>query len=214
MKRDFPIVMREGWPFVGSALGLAVFSGALGWRGFSLAAWLTTAFCLWFFRNPPRAIPQKEGAIISPADGKVLRVEAVDDPRWIRGPATKVSVFLNIFDVHVNRTPIGGKVVEVEYRPGKFFVASLDKASQENERNAICIEDIRGRRVAFLQIAGLVARRIVSYLHSGDEVDRGQIMGLIRFGSRVEIFFPRDARVVVRSGDRVRGGSTVVAWLP
>ncbi len=214
MKREHPIVMREGWPFVGGAVAAGLVLGALGWGALSLVGFFAAAFCAWFFRNPPRVIPVEKGAIVSPGDGKVLAVEAVDDPRWVRGPATKVSVFLNVFDVHVNRTPIGGKVVDVDYRPGKFLVASLDKASEKNERNAVCIEDGEGRRVAFLQIAGLIARRIVSTLRVGDEVERGEVMGLIRFGSRVEVLFPRTARVAVRPGERVRGGSTVVAWFP
>jgi phosphatidylserine decarboxylase len=214
MKREHPVVMREGWPFIATALVLSAIAGGAGFGFAAGVALVLSLFCAWFFRNPSRVIPVEKGAIVSPGDGKVLAVEAVDDPRWVRGPATKVSVFLNVLDVHVNRTPIGGKVVDIDYRPGKFLVASLDKASEENERNAVCIEDEQGRRVAFMQIAGLIARRVVSYLRLGDELERGEVMGLIRFGSRVEVLFSRSARVVVRPGERVRGGSTVVAWFP
>jgi phosphatidylserine decarboxylase len=209
-----PIVMREGWPFVGGALLLGVILAGLGGTLSAAAAGLLALFCLWFFRNPSRVIPEAEDAVVSPGDGKVLKVEPVRAVRWIDGEATQVSVFLNVFDVHVNRTPIGGKVLAADYRPGRFFNASFDKASEHNERNTICIEDGRGRRVIFRQIAGLVARRIVCYLRAGDEAARGEVMGLIRFGSRVEIVVPREARIAVRPGERVRGGSTVVAWLP
>jgi len=206
--------MREGRPFVGTALVLALLAG---WTGFEVASWVAlilAAFCGLFFRNPPRAIPPAEGAIVSAGDGRVLSVDPVEDAEWLQGPATRIAIFLNVFDVHVNRTPIAGKVLAVKYEKGKFVNASLDKASEHNERNSVCLEDGEGRRVAFRQIAGLIARRIVCYLHPGDAVGRGQIMGLIRFGSRVEILVPRDARVVVKQGDRVRGGSTVVAWFP
>jgi phosphatidylserine decarboxylase len=208
------LIVREGWPFIGAPLALAALAAGFGWTGLAGAFLAAAAFCAWFFRNPRRTIPEAEGAVVSPGDGRVLGVEAIDDPVWIRGPATRISVFLNVFDVHVNRTPIEGKVLAVEYRKGKFVNASFDKASEENERNTVCLEDPQGRRVAFLQIAGLIARRIVCYLSPGDAVARGQIMGLIRFGSRVEVLLPRDARVVVKKGERVRGGSTVVAWLP
>lgn len=214
MDREHSFIMREGWPFVGTAFVLAVVTG---WAGFGVASTVAAVlgvFCVWFFRNPERAIPSAEGAIVSAADGRVLSVVPVEDPEWLQGPATRIAIFLSIFDVHVNRTPIVGKVRAVKYEKGKFLNASLDKAGEHNERNTVCLEDGEGRRVAFRQIAGLIARRIVCYLHPGDVVRRGQIMGLIRFGSRVEILVPRDARVVVKKGDRVHGGSTVVAWFP
>jgi len=214
VNRDYPFIVREGWPFIGAALVLAALTG---WAGFPVAATVAlvlAAFCVWFFRNPERAIPTAEGAIVSAGDGRVLSVEPVEDDAWIQGPATRIAVFLNVFDVHVNRTPIAGKVLAVQYDKGKFLNASLDKASEGNERNTVCLEDGEGRRVTFRQIAGLIARRIVCYLHPGDVVRRGQIMGLIRFGSRVEVIVPREARVAVKKGDRVRGGSTVVAWFP
>ena len=212
MDREHGFIMREGWPFIGTALALAAVTGAAGFGVAASVALLLAAFCAWFFRNPERAIPSAEGAIVSAGDGRVLSVEPVEDPEWLQGPATRIAIFLNVFDVHVNRTPIAGKVLAVKYEKGTFVNASLDKASERNERNSVCLEDGEGRRVAFRQIAGLIARRIVCYLHPGDAVRRGQIMGLIRFGSRVEILVPGDARVVVRKGDRVRGGSTVVAW--
>ncbi|MFQ5457302.1 MAG: phosphatidylserine decarboxylase family protein [Myxococcota bacterium] len=214
MNGSHPAVMREGFPFVGAGVTAALLFALLGWPWAAAAAGVFALFCLWFFRNPPRAIPGEEGAVVSPGDGKVLGVEPVTDPKWISGEALKISVFLNIIDVHVNRTPIAGKVLGVEYRRGKFFNASFDKASLHNEANEICVEDDRGRRVVFRQIAGLVARRIVCYLRPGDEVARGEIMGLIRFGSRVEIVVPAESRIAVKAGDRIKGGNSVVAWLP
>ena len=214
MNRDHPFIMREGWPFIGAALALAAVTGWAGFGAAACVALVLAIFCVWFFRNPERAIPTAEGAIVSAGDGRVLSVEPVEDDAWIQGPAMRIAVFLNVFDVHVNRTPIAGKVLAIRYDKGKFLNASLDKASEGNERNTVCLEDGEGRRVAFHQIAGLIARRIVCYLHPGDVVRRGQIMGLIRFGSRVEILVPREARVAVKKGDRVRGGSTVVAWFP
>ncbi len=213
-ERKYPIVMREGWPFAGPPLLAAAFLAIAGWPGAAALAGALAFFCIWFFRNPRRAIPDEAGAVVSPGDGQVLRVEEVDDLRWIGGRAWKISVFLNIFNVHVNRTPIAGKVLNVEYVKGKFFNASFDKASEANERTEICIEDDRGRKVVFRQIAGLVARRILCYLRPGDAVARGDIMGLIRFGSRVEVVLSADARVSVAAGDQVKGGSTVMAWLP
>jgi phosphatidylserine decarboxylase len=185
--RTHPPIMREGWPFAGGPLAASVLLAAAGWAGAAAAAALLGAFCLWFFRNPRRALPDEPGAVVSAGDGRVLAVEEVDDPRWPGDRAWKISVFLN---------------------------ASFDKASEANERTEICIEDDRGRRVVFRQIAGLVARRIVCYLRPGDVVSRGQIMGLIRFGSRVELVLPAGARVAVAPGDRVKGGSTVMAWMP
>lgn len=206
--------MREGFPFVGGGVVAAVIFALPGYSTLAGIAAGFAIFCLWFFRNPRREIPTDDGAVVSPGDGKVLGVETVDDQKWLGGPARKISVFLNIIDVHVNRTPIAGKILGVEYRHGKFFNASFDKASEANEANEICVEDDCGRRVVFRQIAGLVARRIVCYLRPGDEVGRGEIMGLIRFGSRVEIVVPLDSRIAVKAGDRVRGGSSVMAWLP
>ncbi|MDP3939112.1 MAG: phosphatidylserine decarboxylase family protein [Deltaproteobacteria bacterium] len=213
-ERKYPIVMREGWPFAGPPLLAAALLAIAGWHVAAAIAAALALFCIWFFRNPRRAVPDEAGAVVSPGDGKVLRVEEVEDPRWIGGRAWKISVFLNIFNVHVNRTPIAGKVLTVEYVKGKFFNASFDKASEANERTEICIEDDRGRKVVFRQIAGLVARRILCYLRPGDAVARGDIMGLIRFGSRVEVVLSADARVSVAAGDHVKGGSTVMAWLP
>ncbi len=189
------------------ALASAAAGALLGWLLHPWAGapfWLFALFCLWFFRDPEREIPRGPYAV-SPADGKIVRIK--------RAPQeTVVSVFLNIFDVHVNRAPIGGKVVEVDYRPGKFLVASRDEASVQNEMNTITI-DGPGTAVRFSQIAGLIARRIVCYRKPGDFVTAGERIGLIRFGSRVDVHLGPEWRIRVKEGERVRAGSSILAEL-
>lgn len=171
---------------------------------------LITVFIGWFFRNPDRFPPALAGAVISPADGKI--VYAGDNPpgRYFGEPGKRVSVFMSLFDVHVNRAPVSGRVVSVQYHPGKFLVASVEKASLANEQNGVLLETPEGRRVAFVQIAGFVARRVVCDVAPGDTVRAGQRVGIICFGSRVDILFPASASLNVRVGDRVRAGESVV----
>jgi phosphatidylserine decarboxylase len=170
------------------------------WYG--LPMYLMAAFCLYFFRDPERAIPAGD-VVVSPADGKVLAVRAESDDR------TRVSVFMNVFDVHVNRAPIGGVITEVSYKKGQFLVASRERASTENEQNLVVVEG-GGSRVAFKQIAGLIARRIVCYKKAGDAVERGERVGLIKFGSRVDVWLGPEWSVAVREGNRVKAGSSVL----
>lgn len=171
---------------------------------------LITVFIGWFFRNPDRFPPALAGAVISPADGKI--VYAGDNPpgRYFGEPGKRVSVFMSLFDVHVNRAPVSGRVVSVQYHPGKFLVASVEKASLANEQNGVLLETPEGRRVAFVQIAGFVARRVVCDVAPGDTVRAGQRVGIICFGSRVDILLPASASLNVRVGDRVRAGESVV----
>lgn len=171
---------------------------------------LITVFIGWFFRNPDRFPPALAGAVISPADGKI--VYAGDNPpgRYFGEPGKRVSVFMSLFDVHVNRAPVSGRVVSVQYHPGKFLVASVEKASIANEQNGVLLETPEGRRVAFVQIAGFVARRVVCDVAPGDTVRAGQRVGIICFGSRVDILLPASASLNVRVGDRVRAGESVV----
>jgi phosphatidylserine decarboxylase len=164
--------------------------------------YLLAAFCLYFFRDPERAIPAGD-VVVSPADGKVLAVRA--ESRDL----TRVSVFMNVFDVHVNRAPIGGRITEVSYKKGRFLVASKERASTENEQNLVVVEG-GGSRVAFKQIAGLIARRIVCYKKAGDAVARGERVGLIKFGSRVDVWLGSEWSVAVREGERVKAGSSVL----
>lgn len=187
------------------ALALTAGGAAVSWLSrpvFGLPLFILAAFCLWFFRDPDREIPSGPVAV-SPADGKVVLVRG-------EGPHTRVSVFLNIFDVHVNRTPIGGRVTEVKYQPGRFLVASRDKASAENEQNTITVEG-DGTRVIFSQIAGLIARRIVCYKKPGDMLKTGERIGLIKFGSRTDILFGPEWKIQVEPGQRVKAGSSILA---
>lgn len=178
-----------------------------GWWLVGAALLLLAAFVLYFFRDPERVVPMEPGAVVSPADGRVLAVESAD----LRGrPHTRVSIFLSLFDVHVNRAPIAGRITGVEHRPGKFHIASRQEASRENEQNEVTIEG-EGTQVVFKQIAGILARRIEFWAKSGDQLERGQRVGLIRFGSRVEVFLEPCYRVQVGPGGRVRGGSSVLA---
>lgn len=160
-------------------------------------------FCLWFFRDPDRVVPQGDVAV-SPADGRVVAIRDLGDGR------TRLSIFLNVFDVHVNRTPIAGVVTGIDYRPGKFGVASYEEASADNERNTITVEG-NNSSVAFSQIAGLIARRIVCYVKPGERLEKGQRIGMIKFGSRVDVFFGPEWRVSVKVGERVTAGSSVIA---
>lgn len=205
-------IAREGWPFVGVLLGsAALLAWRYPWPAAALAA--LGLFCAFFFRDPERTLPAGDLLVLSPADGKVVRVGPAPEGSAAGAGAQQVSIFLSIFDVHVNRAPIGGRVERVEYHPGEFLPAWDDKASLRNEQNTVTLER-DGRRVVFKQIAGLVARRIVFKKRPGDQVLRGERVGLIRFGSRVDVQLPAAARLLVRQGDRVQGGASALAELP
>jgi phosphatidylserine decarboxylase len=175
---------------------------------------LLTLFVIYFFRDPERSIPPEEKAILSPADGKVIRVEPCLEERFLKGPAIKISIFMSLLSVHVNRIPLTGNIAESSYSAGKFFSANLDKASAANEQNALLIETSGGVRILAVQIAGLIARRIVCWVRKGDRVMRGQRFGLIRFGSRLDIYVPQNARVQARVGQKAYGGRTILGYLP
>lgn len=183
----------------------------LGWIGVGLTIW-----CYYFFRDPKRAVPQGDGLMISPADGVVSLIErAVPPPElgMANDPLLRVSVFMSVFNCHVNRAPIAGKLVKMAYRPGKFLNASLDKASEDNERNSLCLELADGRRIAVVQIAGLVARRIVPFVSEGQSLKTGERFGLIRFGSRVDVYLPEGVSPLVAVGQTCIAGETVIAEL-
>jgi phosphatidylserine decarboxylase len=204
-------IAREGYRLIALAFIVAL---ALWWFGGVIGAVLGTvlfAFVLGFFRDPERAVPGGPDLIVSPADGRVIKVTRVQDDRFLRGEATLVSIFMSPLDVHVNRVPIAGRVIETRYNQGKYFRAFADKASLDNEQNAVLMEDEQGRRLCFVQIAGFIARRIICYLHPGMETGRGQRCGMIMFGSRVDLYLPAEARVCVEVGMRARGGKTVIA---
>lgn len=210
------MIAPEGIPFL---LGTAALAAVLSfvWPKTLPAALFgafLTVFVGWFFRNPDRIPPVHPGAVISPADGKI--VYAGDNPpgRYFGEPGKRVSVFMSVFDVHVNRAPVSGRVVDVRYHPGRFLAANVEKASLANEQNGVLLETPEGHRVAYVQIAGLIARRIVCDLDPGDAVRVGQRVGLIRFGSRVDILLPASASLRVRVGDRVRAGESILGVLP
>jgi len=194
------MIVRDAYRFLVPLAFLAVLSFFLGLMTAGLFVTALFAFVAFFFRNPTRTIPVDPGTIVSPADGKVVRLERV-------GNVTRMSIFLSLFNVHVNRSPIAGRIEAVDYRPGKFLVAFNDKASTDNERNIVMVSD--GRiTIVFTQIAGIVARRIVFWKKAGDTVAKGELVGLIRFGSRVDVLFPAGTEATVSVGDRVKGGST------
>lgn len=207
-----PIIAREGWPFIVGGLIISILvTVSAGW--WSLPFWVFTVFALQFFRDPARPTPQDEDAVLSPVDGRIVVVERATDP-YRQVESLKISVFMNVFNVHSQRSPIDGTVTAVEYNPGKFLNAALDKASTENERNAVLATTRSGREVTFVQVAGLVARRILCYTRVGDTLLRGERYGFIRFGSRVDVYLPLDAQAQVAIGDKVSGTSTILARLP
>lgn len=207
-----PLLAREGWPFIiGSGAVAAVVTYACGW-GWAAPVWIFFVFCVQFFRDPPREIPQGEKLVLSPADGRIVAIEPVRDP-WLERDTLKVSVFMNVFNVHSNRSPVDGEVKQVWYHPGKFINADLAKASTENERNALHIRTGE-HDVTCVQVAGLIARRILCYVEAGAQLSRGQRYGFIRFGSRVDVYLPTDSRVKVTIGDKVSATTTVLAELP
>lgn len=206
-----PIIAREGWPFLAIATVIAAGVTALSplW---SIPLWIIALFVLQFFRDPPRTIPQQANAVLSPADGRIVVVEKTQDPYGGR-ESLKISVFMNVFNVHSNRAPVDGKIEKVAYFPGKFVNADLDKASTENERNALVITAANGQMVTCVQVAGLIARRILCYVKPGDSLTRGQRYGFIRFGSRVDVYLPLTAVPKVTVGDTVSATETILAEL-
>ncbi|OGA13599.1 MAG: phosphatidylserine decarboxylase [Betaproteobacteria bacterium RIFCSPLOWO2_02_FULL_63_19] len=211
MSYPHPIVAREGWPFLGAAVIAAIVVQWLaGW--WSAPIWLAALFILQFFRDPARSIPGDERTVVSPADGRIVVVETTRDP-YLERDAIKVSVFMNVFNVHSNRSPVDGEVRQAWYNTGKFLNAALDKASLENERNALWLKTTSGADVTCVQIAGLIARRIICHVKPGDRLLRGGRFGFIRFGSRVDVYLPLSARVKAALGDKVQGGSSILALL-
>jgi len=207
-----PLIAREGWPFLAGAVLLAILV-ALWSPAISIPFWIIALFVLQFFRDPPRLAPDAPQAVLSPADGRVVAVERAHDA-YANREALKISVFMNVFNVHSNRSPVDGRVQDIQYFPGRFFNASLDKASLENERNAMIMHTPAGHVVTAVQVAGLVAKRILCYVTPGDTLARGQRYGFIRFGSRVDVYLPPAARPRVALGDKVSATSTILADLP
>ena len=211
-----PILAREGWPFIGLAFLLSLFATLLWGVGFvTILFYLVFIFVIQFFRDPPRWVPEQSNAVLSPADGRIVKVEKARDPYADRD-ALLISVFMNVFNVHSNRASVNGTVRSVQYFPGLFVNADLDKASSENERNAVVIDavvDGQAHVVTLVQVAGLIARRILCYVHPADVLAKGERYGFIRFGSRVDVYLPLTAVPLVAPGDKVSATSTVLATL-
>jgi phosphatidylserine decarboxylase len=205
-----PIIAREGWPFVAFALLMAVALTLVGWWWTAFFAWAATLFILQFFRDPGRNAPDDASAVLSPADGRIVSVDSARDP-YLDRDALRISVFMNVFNVHSNRSPVNGAVRNKWYNAGSFVNAALDKASLENERCALHITSASGVDVTCVQIAGLIARRILCYVERGDRLARGQRYGFIRFGSRVDVYLPTSARSRVAIGEKVYATSTILA---
>ncbi len=207
-----PIIAREGWPILGTALAVTLIFWAFGWEFLGWLAFLAFLFSLQFFRDPARIPPVDERAVTSPADGRICKVQKALDP-MTGEEAQMISIFMNVFSVHSQKAPVAGEVEAIKYTPGLFINADLDKASTENERNAVTVRMEDGRRVTFVQVAGLVARRISCSALIGQKLERGERYGFIRFGSRVDVYLPPDAEIKVAIGEKVTGVSTTLARL-
>ena len=208
-----PVIAREGWPFLALAVVVAVALSVLGWWVVAFLAWVVALFILQFFRDPARTVPDAPKGVLSPADGRVVKVEQARDP-YLKRDALKISVFMNVFNVHSNRSPVDGTVANRWYHAGSFLNAALDKASLENERNALHLRTVSGQDVTCVQIAGLIARRILCYVDSGAVLRRGERYGFIRFGSRVDVYLDPAAKPRVAVGDIVLATESILAELP
>jgi len=211
--RNQPIAL-EGYPFIALFAFVTLVFALLGWTFLTLLLLGLTLFSVYFFRNPERVVPAGEKLIVAPADGKIIYVGEASEDRYLHEQVTKISIFMNVFNVHVNRVPCSGRVVDMFYNQGEFLNASLDKASEQNEQAGILLETESGQRLLFVQIAGLVARRIVTYPVVGDLLERGMRYGLIRFGSRVDIYLPRNCDIRVTLGEQTVAGETILGTLP
>ena len=208
-KNHWPIA-KEGVPFLILPLLVAVLAFGMGWSTLASLAVLAALFVAFFFRNPRRNIPAQHKAILSPADGKIIHVGECTEDRLLKQRALKVSIFMSVFDVHLNRAPVAGRVLERNYHPGRFLVASREKSSLLNEQNALVLETEDRFKILLVQIAGFIARRIVCYADTGDTVKQGEIFGLIRFGSRIDLYLPLDVKPLVSAGQHVKGGESII----
>ncbi len=210
-------VAKEGLPFILiSGIVTLLFALFTSWY-LSAASGLVTLFVIFFFRDPERIAPHalNERGVLTPADGTILEVRHFSDTNSLLGePAIRVSIFMSIFNVHVNRVPVSGRIEKTVYHPGRFFSANLDKASKENERNVITLKTPKDQRIVFIQIAGLIARRIACWIEKGHSVARGERFGLIRFGSRLEVYLPADSDITIKVRQKVKAGRTVIGFLP
>ncbi len=206
-------IAKEGLPFVVGVGAPALAAGALGFTGPAVFLAGLAAYTAWFFRNPHRDVPIGEDLIVSPGDGKVVAVAEEFEPRFLKEDSIRISIFLNVFNVHINRVPCAGTIQQIGYQPGQFIPANKPHASVRNEQNALMIQRPDGKKVLCVQVAGLIARRIVCWASAGEQVAKGERYGLIRFGSRMDVFLPRESVVKVKVGDWVKGGASILAEL-
>jgi phosphatidylserine decarboxylase len=204
-------IAKEGYPLILTAAAIAAIAFAAGWHGAGVAFGLLAVGFLGFFRDPERFPPAEKGLVLAPADGKIVSIAGVKDDQLFTGARTRLSIFLSPLDVHINRTPIEGEVERIQYQPGRFLAAYKQEASRDNEQNALRIVDPAGRRVGVVQVAGVLARRIVCRVKQGDRLKLGQRFGLIMFGSRTDLYLPGGCEIKVAEGERVKGGETIVA---
>ena len=208
----FPVA-SAGYPLIFAAAFVTAVLALLGLVLPALGGLIMTFFICYFFRDPDRVIPKNKGAVVSPADGKVIAAGTINDAKFFEGPCIKISIFMSVFNVHVNRIPHEGVVKKISYQPGKFFSANLDKASEYNEHNAIFIETEEGKKMCVVQIAGLIARRIICRIQKDDRLTRGQRFGMICFGSRLDVYLPADTKLNVTVGDKIKSGTSVLGYL-
>ena len=211
-KTAFPI-HRAGYPLIFGSAFVTIILALLGLTTLTLIGLVATLFTCAFFRDPDRVIPERPEAVVSPADGKILSVGKVSDSPFDLGETLKISIFMSVFNVHVNRIPFTGRIKDIQYNPGKFFSANLDKASKKNEHNAVLLETDQGKDICVVQVAGLIARRIICHISPKDQVLRGQRFGMICFGSRLDLYLPVDSDVEVNIGDMVQAGTSVLGKL-
>jgi len=207
-------VAREGYPFIAFSAFATLISALIEYEFITVVLLFLTGFIFYFFRDPERVIPDSEDGVVAPADGKVILVEKIFDDRFVNEHVYKISIFMSIFDVHVNRLPFAGEVEKIQYGAGSFYAANTDQGGLANEHCAVILSTSRNFRYAVVQVAGLVARRIVCWAEKGDTLERGSRFGLIRFGSRVDMYLPQQAQIEVRSGQRVRAGESVIGYIP
>lgn len=206
-------VAKEGYPFILTAAFATLLAAILAMKAATFILLIVTIFILCFFRDPERLGPQQADALVSPADGKVIVVETVRDERFSSEEVRKISIFMNVFNVHVNRSPCTGTVQRTLYQPGKFYSADSQQAGLQNEYCACTVTTANGKTITFVQMAGLIARRIVCWLEPGDSIARGRRIGLIRFGSRVDLYLPLETEIAVQKGDKVRAGESILGFL-
>lgn len=207
-------VAREGIPFIIIGTGLTSIFLILNWKFLASPLAVLTLLIIYFFRDPDRTLINEKRAVLTPADGKVISIEKLNNSdNLLKAPAIKISIFMSIFNAHINRIPIRGKIAQLSYHPGKFFSANRDKASLYNEHNIVILETDQRKKIVLIQIAGLIARRIVCWVKKGDLVETGQRFGLIRFGSRLEVYLPSDTTLMVKKGEKAKAGQTIIGYI-